>query len=205
MTCRVRLGLLILIVPSLCRAQTPDERRATVRWLQLLQTEDGGFRSSPDASPQGSLRATSAAVRALKKFGGEPRHREAAARFVESCWNARTGTFGDRPGATGDVILTAVGLMAARELGLPMDRYRKAALSYLAANAREYEEVRMAAAGMEAAGEVSREAAASWIAELQAKANPDGSFGEGAEKARDIARVTMRDVRKLTGLPAHEP
>lgn len=177
--------------------QTPcdDKTQTTIRWLRSLQTEDGGFRPEPEAEPTGSLRATSAAVRALRRFGGQPENPEAAARFVEKCWDESTGSFADRPGGSGDVVLTAVGLMAVKELGLPMERFRGKALKFLVARAKEYEEVRMAAAGMEAAGEVSREAAASWIAELQAKANPDGSFGEGAEKARATGGTIVAILR----------
>lgn len=176
-------------------AQPDDATQATIRWLRSMQTKDGGFRPAPEAEPVGSLRATSAAVRALRRFGGQPEDPQAAAHFVEKCWDEAAGSFADHPGGTGDVILTAVGLMAARELGLPLERYRDKALRYLAERAKEYEEVRMAAAGMEAAGEVPREPAARWLAALQARANPDGTFGQGAEKARATGGTIVAILR----------
>ncbi len=192
--------LLLAIVAWSCLgpaldAQTKLHDPATVRWLQSLQTDDGGFRPTPSAELQGSLRATSAAVRSLRRFGGQPANPEAATRFVEKCWDDKTGSFADRPGGSGDVILTAIGLMAVNELGLPRERYRPKALTFLAEHAREYEETRMAAAGIEAAGEIPREAASRWIAELRAMTNPDGSFGRGAEKARLTAGTVVAILR----------
>jgi len=194
----VVLWLVPLLVAHAAQAQSREERQKSVRWLQSLQTPDGGFRPSPDAPEQGSLRATSAAVRALKRFGGEPVRPDAVSRFVEQCWHAKTRTFGDRPGQPGDVILTAVGLMAVRELGLPMDNYRQPALDYLAENAREYEEIRMAAAGMEAAGKVPPDAARRWLEQLRSMAQPDGSFGSGVQKAR-LTGGTVVAILRLGG------
>ena len=44
------------------------------------------------------------------------------------------------------------GLMALVELKVPTEKYEKAAIAYLADNAKQFEQVRMAAAGLEAQG-----------------------------------------------------
>ena len=105
------LGLLLSSLP----AQTPEQKKATIKFLQDLQVSDGGFVPAPvdgrvDQNPRGSVRATSGAVRALKYFGGEPKDKKAAAKFVQGCWDAQTGSFSDAPGGKGDVFTTAVGL-----------------------------------------------------------------------------------------------
>ena len=65
--------------------QTEEQRKTTVAYLQDCQQPDGGFVPSKTA-PRSSLRASSAALRALKYFGGEPRDRAACARFVPRCF-----------------------------------------------------------------------------------------------------------------------
>jgi prenyltransferase beta subunit len=200
----VCLAIVALVAPSL-QAQTPDQKLATVKFLQELQVADGGFVPAPvdgrlDQNPRGGLRATSAALRALKYFGGAPNYKKAAAKFVENCWDDKAGYFADAPGGKGDVFTTAVGLMAVAELGLPMEQYRGPALKFLAENAKEFEEVRMAAAGMEAAGKREESTARRWTADLQAKANSDGSYGKGAERFRATGGTTVAILR-LGGKP----
>ena len=71
-----RLYLATLIVAVSCiqvQAQTAEEKQATIRFLQDLQTPSGGFLAGPE-NPKikrptvPSLRATNAALRALKYF-----------------------------------------------------------------------------------------------------------------------------------------
>jgi prenyltransferase beta subunit len=148
------LALLLLAHPA-APAQTEKidrevrEKLATVRYLQKLEAPAGGFAATPDGKP--GLRATSAAVRALKYNGAKVPNPEKHTAFVLSCFDPATGGFADAPGGKVDVTLTSVGVMAAAELGVPKDRYRKA-LDYLKANAKTFEEVRIAAAGVEAWG-----------------------------------------------------
>jgi prenyltransferase beta subunit len=198
------LGCLLLFAPALC-AQTPEQKKATVKFLQELQVGDGGFVPAQvdgrlDQNPKGGLRATSAGLRALKYFGGKANDEKAAAKFVQSCWDEKTGSFSDAPGGKGDVFTTAVGLMAVAELGLPMNDYRDSALTFMAENAKEFEEVRMAAAGMEAAGKRKDTVARRWTADLQGKANPDGSYGKGAERFRATGGTVVAILR-LGGKP----
>src|SRR5438477_9068070 len=134
MRCYLFLIALFTFLPVL-PAQTPEQKKATVKFVQELQVSDGGFIPTPndgrlDQNPHGSLRATTAALRALKYFGGAANDKKAAAKFVAACWDKQSGSFSDRPGGKGDVFTTAVGLMAVAELGLPMNDYRDAALKF---------------------------------------------------------------------------
>jgi prenyltransferase beta subunit len=200
----IAITLVALLIPTL-RAQTPEQKKATIKFLQELQVSDGGFVPAPvdgriDTNPKGGLRATSGAIRALKYFGGEPTDKKAAAKFVQACWDEKTGSFSDTPGGKGDVFTTAVGLMAVAELGLPMMEYRDAALNFMVEHAKEFEEIRMTAAGMEAAGKRKEDVARRWTAELQAKANEDGSYGKGAEVFRATGG-TVAAILRLGGKP----
>ncbi|MBY0456731.1 MAG: hypothetical protein K2V38_05305 [Gemmataceae bacterium] len=167
----MRLSLtLVLLLPSAAFAQTEEtvkelERQftqkraenATAKWIFSCEVTDGGFALAPlnpksDAKPQPSLRATNGAVRALKYLGfpllkGE---RERHAAFVLKCFDPKTGGFAE-PGGKPDVAITSVGVMAAVELGVPGEKFAKA-LDYLKENAKTFEEVRIAAAAVEAWG-----------------------------------------------------
>src|SRR5437868_7824835 len=49
------------------------------------------------------LRATAAALRAIKYFKGEPRDTRANAAFVHNCFDSAGGGFADQPGGKPDV------------------------------------------------------------------------------------------------------
>src|SRR5579883_2165997 len=167
------LALLVLTLPAL--AEAPERAKATVAYLRKLQTKQGGFTASADKN-QPSLRATSAALRALKYFGGEAPDREAAARFVKSCHDENSGGFADSPGGNPDVTTTAVGAMALVELKIPTGPYEEGILRYLGEHAKTFEEIRIAAAGLEALGK-RPPAAAGWLQQVANERNADGSFG----------------------------
>jgi hypothetical protein len=123
--CLGLLGIALLFAPA--RGQTPELAKAGSAYVQGLQTADGGFLPAlgegGNSKGKSTLRATSAAVRALKYFGAQPRDRAAAARYVRSCFDPASGGFADQPGGRPDVMTTAVGAMAAVELQLPADLY----------------------------------------------------------------------------------
>lgn len=163
----MRLSLvLVLLLPSLATAQTEEMVRAMERklevaraakWVLEQEAPKGGFGPAPqdpklDAKPQPALRATSGAVRALRYLGQPllPKEREKHAAFVLSCYDPKTGAFAE-PGGKPDVAITSVGVMAAMELGIPKEKFAKA-MDYLKANAKTFEEVRIAAAAVEAWG-----------------------------------------------------
>lgn len=140
------LACLIVFSPTAAKAPPPSD---TIRYVLALQTDGGGFRPAA-STPRPSLRATSAAVRVLKYNGAEVPNLEKVAAFVLSCYDAKSGGFAE-PGGPPDVALTAVGVMACVELGIPKTKFTHA-MDYLKAHAKTFEEVRIGAAAVEAWG-----------------------------------------------------
>jgi hypothetical protein len=187
----VGVGVLLAAAPAW--AQTADQKKATVAYLQQLQQKDGGFAPAAD-KPKSSLRATSSALRALKYFGGEPAEKAACADFVKSCFDKDSGGFVDAPGGKPDVAVTAVGAMAVVELKLSTDPYEAAVLKYLGDNAKSFEEVRIAAAGLEALGKRPKEAD-DWLAQVLKMRNDGGTYGKGQGAARDTGGAVVAVLR----------
>jgi prenyltransferase beta subunit len=185
------LGLLLLATPA--RGQTADEKKATLAHLHKLQNKDGAFRPTLAEGPS-SLRATSAALRALKYFGGEAKNKAGCADFVRRCFDKASGGFADQPGGKTGVALTAVGLMALVELKAPVTEYEKPAIAFMSKNAGEFEEVRMAAAGLETVGKRSPRNR-DWLDQLARVQNADGTFGKGAGQARDTGGAAAAVLR----------
>jgi prenyltransferase beta subunit len=186
-------------------AQSADDSKATIAYLQALQLPDGGFSPSrpfKDAAGEPSLRATSAAVRALKYLGAKARDEGAAAKFVQRCFVPTTGGFADQPGGRPDVTLTAVGLMAVVELKLPIELCRDPAVKYLAQNAKSFEDIRIAVAGLEALG-IRSSATEAWLAEIAKTRNPDGAYGKGPGSARATGSAAVA-VLRLGGKVEHK-
>ncbi len=176
---------LLTFVPALSRAQTAAESQATIKFVQSLQHPDGGFAGAPmQPYTASTLRATSASIRALKYFGGKLPNRDKVVEFVKSCFDDATGSYSDTPKGKTDVIVTAIGIMAAAELKLPADPFMTKAVGYLTANAKESEEVRLAAAGLEAASQFPKEPVERWLADIAKLRNSDGSYGNPTGDAR---------------------
>ncbi len=189
---RCCLSLAVLLLAAMSAHAGDEGIKQSIAYVQKLQTESGGFQSQV---PKGeeiapTLRATSAAVRALKYFGGEVPKKDMCIAFVESCWDAKAGGFADTPKGKADVFSTAVGLMAVVELKMPTEKYVDAASKYLDENAKTFEEVRIAAAGFEAIKK--RVLNLDWWKDLDALHRKDPSYDKG--KARDRA---SRDVTIL--------
>jgi prenyltransferase beta subunit len=185
---------------SAVRGQTAEEKKATIAYLRGLQTGDGGFMAAAPNPLSGSrdvpsLRATTGALRALKYFGGEPRDKKACIKFVESCFDKKNGGFVDhQPTLKPDVISTALGLMAVVELKMPVEKYVDASVKYLGENAKTFEEIRLAAAGLEAVGKKPKQADA-WLKEVSKMRNKDGSYGKGDGAARDTGSAVVTVLR----------
>jgi prenyltransferase beta subunit len=200
--------LLLLVCLAPAWAQTADEKKETIAWLQKLQQPDGGFVLTPAppaaAKPEGStLRATSTALRALRYFGGEPKDHDAAVKYVERAFDKDSGGFSNtQPELKPDAVSTAVGLMAIVELKMPQEKYADAAVKYLTQNAKEFEEVRMAAAGLEAVGKTSPKAG-EWVEQVKKTRNADGSWGKGDSVARDTGGTAVL-VLRLGGKLEHD-
>jgi hypothetical protein len=175
---------LIVAVPAFAGDK---DAKATIEYVQKLQTNTGGFLSqtpAPNIRIVPTLRATSSAVRTLHYLGGELKNKEAVVKFVESCWDAEAGGFSDMPKGKPGVFETAVGLMAVVELKMPADKYAGAG-KYLRENAKTFEEIRIAAAGFEA---IKKQPA-------DVKAWTGGIMEFPRKNARDEASVTVTLMR----------
>jgi prenyltransferase beta subunit len=179
-------AVLVVTLPGL--AEAPDGK-ATIAYLRKLQTKEGGFVADAGKTNP-SLRATSSALRALKYFGGEAPDRAAAGRFVESCFDKETGGFADAPGGKPDVPTTAVGAMALVELHLPTAPYEAGVLHYLGEHAKTFEDIRIAAAGVDALGKLPAETK-EWVHQIEGMKQANGTFGD----ARQTGGATVALLR----------
>ncbi len=198
-------ALFVAVVGPGLRAQSTADRETTVGWLQGLQAADGGFLQA-SANPadnrmsKSSLRSTTSALRALKYFGGKPRDLKAAGTFIEQCFDRTTGGFADRPGGKPDVATTAIGIMAVVEAKLPTQPYADAVLKYLDDNAKTFDDIRIAVAGLEALGKKGSRTDA-WLKEVARLRHEDGTYGEGDGTARDTGGATVVLLRLGAEVP----
>jgi prenyltransferase beta subunit len=193
----VFLWFLVALAPVW--GQTPEEKKATIEFVRGLQTSNGGFLPGPssgNARPEPSLRAATAGLRSLKYFGGEPRDRDGCMRFVEKCFDKASGGFVDRTDGKGkpEVVVTAVGLMAVVELKMPRETYVGPAVKFLEDHAASFEEIRMAAAGLESIG-VRSAKADQWTAQVDRIRNPDGTFGQADDRVRSTGGAAAALLR----------
>jgi hypothetical protein len=151
MTRRLLALSLLFVWTTAAPAQTPEEKKQTIGYLNRLQTKSGGFRPSESVA-EPSLRATTTALRAYRYFDGEVPHKEKVAEYVRGCFDKASGGFNDRPGdGKTDAFVTASGLMAAAELKLPIDDYL-GALKFFDKNIKHFDELRLAVAATETVG-----------------------------------------------------
>jgi hypothetical protein len=157
-----RFSLVVcFLVPLAARAQTPaiqqaidvkleeKARQETLKYiLSLHDAESGGYKVDANAKP--SYRACNGAAKAIRYLGGTVPDKEKTAAFVLKCYDPATGAFAE-PGGKPDVGSTAIGVITAAEFDVPHEKYAKA-LDYLKANAKAFEEIRLAAAAVEAWG-----------------------------------------------------
>jgi hypothetical protein len=198
---RVLLGglcLLVLVLPA--PAQSDAQKKATVAYLQKLQSADGGFRASA-AAKESDLPATTAAFRALKYFGGAPRDPAACAAFVRNCFDKEGGGFAVRPGGKAAYRPTAVGIMAVVDMKMPTEPYADAVVKYLDEHSKTFEEIRLTAASFESLGQRPPHAEA-WLAQLAKLRNGDGTYGKGGGVARDTGGSVCA-VLRLGGTVEH--
>lgn len=179
--------LALVILRSPLHAEAPVGDKDAIAYVQKLQTSTGGFLASQPAANvrmEPTLRATSAAVRALKYLGADIPNKEACVKFVESCHDSKSGGFKDTAASAGpDVFTTAVGIMAVTELKMPSERYEAGALKYLSENAQGFEDIRIAVAGLERLGKKAPKAAA-WLEEVNKVKIPGDVDGRTSGAAR---------------------
>jgi hypothetical protein len=185
------LCVLVLAAPAL--GQSAAEKQATIAYVQSLQQNDGGFAPAKGVATS-SLRATSAAVRFFKYFGGEVPDAKAAARFVEQCFDKASGGFADTPGGKPDLFVTAVGLMAVVQLKMPLEPYRGPAVAFLTKQAQSFEDIRIAAAALDTIGEKVPQAM-DWVAMIDKLRQPGGAFGSGPGQARATGGAAVAVLR----------
>jgi prenyltransferase beta subunit len=177
-----------LLASPLAAQPAKPQDQDTINFISALRNPDGGYAPAP-ALPgkqvRSSLRATAAAIRALKYLGGELMAPAATAKFVESCYDKASGGFGDFPGEAPNVGTTAVGIMTIVELNLPPEPFRNAVVRYLDEHTKTDEEMRIAAAAFEAL-QLRPPRADAWLRQIAATRNADGTFGTG----RGLARAT---------------
>ncbi|QEL15928.1 prenyltransferase/squalene oxidase repeat-containing protein [Limnoglobus roseus] len=188
---RLLLLAIAFALPSFASAQTAAEKQATLQYLAGLQDAATGTFKLNAKTPPG-LRATSSAVRATRYLGGDLAHKDKITAFVLSCYDPATGGFHELD-AKPDVTVTAIGVMAAVELGIPEAKFPKA-VEYLHANAKTFEDVRIGAAALEAL-EKKPDWTDAWIKLADAQLNNDGTAGKGDGLARDSASVAAMKLR----------
>lgn len=190
----------IILAPVPLFAQTAANKKATIEFLTSLQQSDGGFIAAPidpklDQRPTSSLRATSAAIRAIKYLGGEVPNFERTLAFVKSCHYSDTGTFADTPRGKTDITTTAVGMMALAEL--EKEPALENSVQFLAANAKSFEERRLAVAGMEAAKKFDP-SIKEWFAEIAKERASSGGYGSDAREIGGFVAMILRSGDALS-------
>ncbi len=195
---RISLIALVILLNTTPMFAGDDATKRTIAYVRKLQSSTtGGFIATvpqPNTGVVPTLRATSSAIRALHYLGGEIPNKQACIKFVEGCWDEKVGGFRDLPEAKVDVFTTAVGLMAVTELGLPTEKYAKPAIQFLSGNAKTFEEIRIAAAGLERLKATSPKNA-EWLAAVKKMQNADGTFGKGPGQARDTGGAIVTLLR----------
>jgi prenyltransferase beta subunit len=194
---RYSFCLVCLLLAAPAWAQTADEKKASIAYLRQLQGADGGFVAAVAKGERGpsTLRATSATVRALHYLGGEVPDVEKCKKYVALAFDSQLGGFRDvQPETLPDVTSTAVGLMAMAELKMATDRVAPAAEKFLTANVKTFEDIRIAAAGMEAVGRRAA-AAEKWLEVVAKGRNDSGTYGKGDGAARDTGGSVVTVLR----------
>ncbi len=196
-----RLLLSLLTAVSLAASAgaatlSAEQRAASVKYVQGLQNEDGGFRAGGLSGPS-TLGSTSSALRALKYFKGPKANSN---RFLLGLVDA-SGGLQDTPAGQCTVRTTATGLMAAVELNNRIKNdVGNSIRDYFARNASTLPDVYIATAALDAAGLKSPKAEA-WTQQYQATKNADGTYGnDPAEHAGAV--VTLL---RLGAQPANPP
>ena len=193
-------GVVCLLLAPLPLCAQSDAHKATIAYLQKLQSDDGGFRADERAK-QSDLPATTAAFRALKYFGAAPRDRKACGAFVHRCFDRASGGFAARPGGKAAYRPTAVGIMAVVDMKLPTKPYADAVIKYLDEHSKTFEEIRLTAASFESLGKRAPHADA-WLAEIARLRNADGTYGKDGSVPRDTGGAVCA-VLRLGGKVEH--
>jgi prenyltransferase beta subunit len=194
-----RIGLILvlcLLASTPARAGEPGIKQ-TIAYVQKLQTPMSGFLAqapAPNIRLAPTLRATASAVRALHYLGADISNKGACIKYVDSCFDPKSGGFTDVPNGKPGVFETAVGLMAVVELKMRADKYVAGAVKYLGDNAKTFEEIRIAAAGLESVKEKSAKND-EWVKEVTRLMDKEGIVGTGPGQARATGGTVVAALR----------
>ena len=90
----MRALLALLLLAPVAVAQTAEEKKATLAFIESLRDKDtGAFKVTPDGKP--TLRACNGAAKAIKVLGGELADKDKVSKFVLGCYDEKTGTFAE--------------------------------------------------------------------------------------------------------------
>ncbi len=175
------LGLSCVFSASAARAQSPEDRALLAHAVAAGQKPNGGF-SAGTAEP--TLGSTNGAIRILGFVGGSIPDPLKCIAYIQSCQDPASGGFAQTPGGKPDVATTASGLMSLGELHAADQATVDRAIGYLDQNAKTYEDVRIAVAGLEAVKAKALRPDA-WVGIINEGRKPDGTWGEGPARAFD--------------------
>ncbi|QEH34366.1 Prenyltransferase and squalene oxidase repeat protein [Aquisphaera giovannonii] len=161
------------------RGQSVADFAQTAAYLAAQQNADGGFAPAPGQAS--TLGATSTTIRTLGFVGGSAPDVAGCIKFVKSCRVPGKG-FSQTPGGEPEVVVTAIGLMAAKALDIVDEAMVEDSVALFGSQAKSFEDVRMAIAGLEAV-EADSPDFPKWGQLIEEMREPDGSFGEGPSKA----------------------
>lgn len=181
----IRTALLAFLVICPCVSgpvdgQAVDPSSPTLAYAASRQNADGGFAAEPGGPS--TLGSTTAAVRILRFEGGAIPDPLACIDFVKSCFHAATGGFSQAPGQAPDVGSTAAGLMAMGELKIDDSQKIDAARTFVEARAKEFPDIRIAVAGLEAVGRKSAKFA-DWTRLIEQMRGDEPTWGKGSDEA----------------------
>ncbi|VTS00162.1 prenyltransferase/squalene oxidase repeat-containing protein [Tuwongella immobilis] len=181
---RMMLILVIVLAPfgllNRAIAAIPEaESAATLAYIQSCRLNNGTFAMTPELAKSGkaTLMATSLGLRASKYWGKPIDATPELAKFVDSCFDAKSGGFADVPGGKPAIPVTAIALTTVVELKMDVSKYQASAVRYLAENVSNFEEVRIAVAGIEMLGdprEILGKTRAAWIRLMPKVETADG-------------------------------
>ncbi len=186
------VGLLLSVVPASLRAAPSEDPVPTARYLAAFQNKDGGFAAQPGGAS--SLGSTSSAIRTLKNVGGSIPDVLTCIDYIRSCFDSESGGFAPTPGGTPNVQTTAIGLMAVSEMKIATDAMIEGAVRYFSRNVNNFEEIRIAVAGLEAVKKTSPDFPR-WIEVVEKTRKSDGTWGEGPGRYRDTGGAAVALLR----------
>ena len=166
-----------VLVLGNAQAQDPG-RQATVAYIHTLQADNGGFKADSTDKNGPSLRSTTSAVRGAPSFrrsSRQPAGMSTICRRLPRWPNRRLRGRTQGQNRRG---LDSIGLMAIKALGMPAGKYGPGANKYLTEQVVSFEDIRIAAAGLESIDAKSSKNQA-WLDMVLKMRGSDGTFGAG--------------------------